>query len=205
MSHPYHHGNLGQALVAAAVDILESDGIAALSLRAVARRAGVSQTAPYRHFADKEALLAAVAAEGFRGLIGRMSESVEGVADPAARVAALGGGYVAFANAHPAQLRLMFGPEIESKPDHPELIEVARVAYAMLSEAVAERLSMEDAGPVDPAIATLAAWSIVHGLATLLVDRQINPKMTGGIAITPEALTDQILALFTSALTSRPD
>ncbi|NQU70812.1 MAG: TetR/AcrR family transcriptional regulator, partial [Rhodospirillales bacterium] len=189
----------------AAVDILEKDGIAALSLRAVARQAGVSQTAPYRHFADKEALLAAVAAEGFRGLIAQMSERVAGLADPTARLAALGMGYVAFASAHPAQLRLMFGPEIRNKPDHPELIEVAREGYAMLSDAMAERLSLADAGPVDPALATLAAWSLVHGLATLLVDRQINSHMTGGTEVDAEALSAGILALFGGALVSRPD
>lgn len=193
MAQPYHHGDLRNALIATAVDILESEGIGGLSLRGVARKAGVSQTAPYRHFADKEALLAAVAVEGFRGLIEKMSERVDGLADPAARVRALGMGYVAFATSHPAQLRLMFGPEITNKPDHPDLIEAAREAYAMLSSAVAERLSLDDAGPADPAIATLAAWSIVHGLATLLVDRQINPIMTGGDEVDAEALSAGIL------------
>ena len=100
---------------------------------------------------------------------------------------------------------MMFGPEITSKPDHPELIEAAREAYAMLSGAVAERLSLQDAGPADPAIATLAAWSIVHGLATFLVDRQINPIMTGGAEVNAEALSAGILDLFGSALASRPD
>jgi AcrR family transcriptional regulator len=205
MSQPYHHGDLRHALIAAAIEILEIDGIGALSLRAVARRAGVSQTAPYRHFRNKEALLAAVAAEGFRGLIRHMSERAEGAADPATRVTAIGVGYVAFATRHPAQLRLMFGPEIQSKPDHPELIGVAREAYAMLSGTIAERLALDDAATVDPVIATLASWSMVHGLALLLVDRQINPNMTGGVEIGTDALSARIIALFGEALTLRPD
>lgn len=99
----------------------------------------------------------------------------------------------------------MFGPEIRNKPDQPDLIEPAREAYAMLSDAVAVRLSKKDAGPVDPAIATLAAWSIVHGLATLLVDRQINPNMTGGAEVDAETLSAGILSLFAGELSSRPD
>src|ERR1700743_2586808 len=105
---PYHHGGLRDALIHAALEILESEGLAALSLRAVARRAGVSAAAPYHHFPDKQALLDAVAERGFDALTAAMTERMDRAGDDAARLDGKGIGAVAFAVANPALFGLMF-------------------------------------------------------------------------------------------------
>ena len=119
----YHHGDLRRALVSSALEILSEHGVAGLSLRAVARRAKVSAMAPYRHFADKEALLAAVAEHGFRQLTIRFSAAATAAPDPRAALDALGVAYVVFACDEPSLFKLMFGPAIEEKPAHPGLNE----------------------------------------------------------------------------------
>jgi len=154
----YHHGELRSAILRAAGDMIEAQGLAALSLREAARRAGVSHNAPYRHFADREALLAALAAEGFAQL-GRALET--GVAPgPKAR----GEAYVRFALAHPQRFRLMFGGLLRLDA-HPAVREAAGLTYAALVRAI-EPL----AGAAGAPTAAAAAWSLVHGLAQLLLD-----------------------------------
>ena len=174
----YHHGNLRCTLIAVAGEILEQEGVANLSLREVARRAGVSQAAPYRHFADKEAVLAALASEGFRILVRDMTKATSGVESSQQRIEALGRGYVSFATKHPCLLRLMFGGEIVDKEAYPELKEASRAAYGLIDDAVARRLAEPDAAGFDAGTATIAAWALVHGLATLLIDRQISCSTT---------------------------
>ena len=168
---PYHHGNLREALVRCASDLLAERGISALSLREVARRIGVSQAAPYRHFPDKVSLLAAVAAEGFRGLSGSMTREADKASTTVERFEALGRGYIRFALDNAAMLRLMFGPEIECKADYPELRDAAGAAFATLAGTTAALADGADGQP--GRTAALAAWSMVHGLSNLLIDGQI--------------------------------
>src|SRR5688572_5804005 len=151
-STAYHHGDLRAALLRAAGELLEKQGIAALSLREAARSAGVSHNAPYRHFPDREALLAALAAEGFRLLADSQ----------AAGGRERGLAYVRFALAHPQRFRLMFGGVLPIG-DYPELREQGRRAYQQLEEA------FKDLGE-DARLAAAAAWSLVHGLANLILD-----------------------------------
>ncbi len=180
---PYHHGSLPQSLVETALEVLHEGGTAALSLRAVARRAGVSPTAPYRHFADKEALLAAVAAHGF-GLLAARLMKADGPADTAeAALVAQGVAYVQFACDDPALFRLMFGRN--GSEAHAALHDAASRAYAVLAQRVA---GMADATTRDDL--TLAAWSLVHGLASLVVDGQL-----GGAASNPADLAARISRL----------
>jgi len=149
----YHHGDLPSALLQAAGQILEKEGVAALSLREVARRAGVSHNAPYRHFPDRDSLLAAVAAQGFSQLgqeLGRHSGADGGVA------------YVRFALAHPQRFRLMFGGQV-AYDRFPELRKQADAAYVGLERSFAQ---LGD----DARFAAAATWSLVHGLAQLLLD-----------------------------------
>ncbi|MEO4047105.1 TetR/AcrR family transcriptional regulator [Pseudomonas sp. CAU 1711] len=161
----YHHGDLRAALLQAAAQLLAEQGEAAISLREVARRAQVSHSAPYRHFADREALLAALATQGFAELLARMCHAGAGL-DADARLAALGACYVRFALERRGLFRLMFAAPLE-RGRHPELQQAAEALHRQLDEAVAELV----AG--DTRIASLSAWSLVHGLAQLLLDGQV--------------------------------
>jgi len=158
----YHHGDLAAALLLAAGNILEKEGVEALRLRAVARRAGVSHNAPYRHFPEREALLAALAAEGFEWL-------GEAQRDAAAEgLRAMGEAYVGFALTHPQRFRLMFGGQI-ALARHPQLREVATKAFAGLAGALSAKVP-EGRNARD---ASIAAWALVHGLAQLLLGARL--------------------------------
>lgn len=161
----YHHGDLRAALLQAAAQLLAEHGEAAISLREVARRAQVSHSAPYRHFADREALLAALATQGFAELLARMRQ-VGADLDAGARLAPLGACYVRFALEQRGLFRLMFAATLE-RARHPELQLAAEALHRQLDEAVAELVEG------DTQIASLSAWSLVHGLAQLLLDGQV--------------------------------
>src|SRR6266404_6293460 len=137
----YHHGDLRRALIAAARAILEEDGLSALSLRATARRASVSQAAPYHHFPDKDALLAALGAEGFDALDRSMRDRMEGLVDPAQRLIASGTAYVAFAVENPALFQIMFGATMRGARAYAERSEAGARAYATLERAVLATLA----------------------------------------------------------------
>lgn len=164
------HGGLRQVLLHAALGILAEHGVPGLTLREVARRAGVSSMAPYRHFAAKDALLAAVAEEGFRRLGQRLADTPH--ADPLADLAAQGAAYVRFACEEPALYRLMFGPFLRCFADHPGLREAMAAARAALTRAVAAALPEADAATREDV--ALACWSLSHGLASLLVDGRLS-------------------------------
>jgi len=166
----YHHGDLEAALLQAASEMLEKEGLASFTLREVARRAGVSHNAPYRHFPQREALLAALAADGFT-LLGRAQR--EAAASGGLR--AMGETYVRFALAHPQRFRLMFGGEV-SIAKHEKLREVATRMFEGLSGALSERVP-EAQGARD---ASIAAWALVHGLAQLLLGERIAPAARRG-------------------------
>jgi len=165
----YHHGDLSVALLRAAGNILEKEGVESLKLRAVARRAGVSHNAPYRHFPEREALLAALAAEGFEWL----SEAQRKAA--AAGLRAMGEAYVHFALAHPQRFRLMFGGQI-SLARHPQLREVATKACEGLAGALSARVP----GGQDARDSSIAAWALVHGLAQLLLGARLSSAALRG-------------------------
>lgn len=174
---PYHHGDLRRALIDAALDLISGEGVRALSLREVARRAGVSHAAPYRHFADKEALLAAVAEEGFRALQAAMLDRMQRAGgDPLQRLQASGIGYVLFAVQHAAHFRVMFGTARSEQPPSATLAEAGSAAFAVLTEALE---AGQQAGVVRPDPVrdlALTAWSLVHGLAMLLVSGQLQDR-----------------------------
>lgn len=159
----YHHGDLVAALIRAAGNILEKEGVEALKLREVARRAGVSHNAPYRHFPEREALLAALAAEGFEWLGAAQRKAAE-----TGGLRGMGEAYVRFAIEHPQRFRLMFGGQI-SIAKHERLREVATKTFEGLSGALSARVP-EAQGAADSSI---AAWALVHGLAQLLLDERI--------------------------------
>lgn len=157
----YHHGDLKPALLAAASEILASQGLAGLSLREVARRAGVSHNAPYRHFPDRDSLLAELAAQGFRRL---------GAAMAGKRGREMGEAYVRFALDNPSLFRLMFSGQLQSGT-YPALRAAGRATYESLVTAFRGQPGVADADK-----AAAAAWSLVHGLAQLLLDGHFPGK-----------------------------
>ena len=183
---PYHHRDLRPALIRSALEILSEAGVAGLSLRAAARRAKVSAMAPYRHFADKEALLAAVAEYGFRQLAARLNAAAAAT-DPRAGLGALGVAYVVFAREEPSLFKLMFGPSIEKKSAHPALDDAGCACFDALRQAV-EAASFFD-GDRDLGDVSLACWSLVHGLASLMVDGRLAEEDAGSVEAVATRLT----------------
>src|SRR5271163_4075395 len=164
----YHHGALRAALIRSAREILESEGYEALTLRAAARRAGVSQAAPYNHFADKAALLASIAALGFQEFAAAMRHEMSAADDPLARLTATGIAYVAFATSNPGLFKLMFGPSFHQASGDADLDVARTAAYEVLRGAVhaVPRPEPRDAGDDD--LDSLRSWALVHGLATMI-------------------------------------
>jgi AcrR family transcriptional regulator len=171
----YHHGDLRRALIDASLELIEQDGMGALTLREVARRLGVSHAAPTYHFADKTALWAALAARGFLELTEAAALAAERVGDdPIERMTAKAVAYVNFAIQHPRQFRLMFGSDLESCDDA-RLLEASDIAFAAITDAVKEVL--DSRGEVDPqrlAVVVTGSWAYVHGLATLWIDGRLG-------------------------------
>ena len=174
----YHHGNLREALVDAALEILATDGVDGVSLRKVALKAEVSATALYTHFRDKRELLAVMAAQGFEGLSMAMLEQSKGIEDTAERLLALARGYVFFAIENASLFQLMFGKQLTNLSEFPVLAEASANSYAMMTNAVAEQMK-DGKGEPRAQIGAAAAWSMMHGLATLINDGKITPESSG--------------------------
>lgn len=173
MKTQYHHGNLKMALVEQAIDLLEREGLASLSLRQVAKQTGVSQAAPYGHFKDKRALLTAVANEGYRQFHQRMEE--EAATNPDQYLLGLGRGYVLYALENPSLFHLMFSGELASLIDVSELDEAIDKCHQLLVVGVAQSSSKLSSNPMDVPL----SWSIVHGLASLLLAKAMSPEDYG--------------------------
>ena len=169
---PYHRVNLQQSLLDSAVALIGEVGPQAFTLREVARRAGVSHNAPYRHFHDKDDLLAAVAAQGFDRLTESMKKAMAKGRDAAERLRLAGRGYVEFALRWPRHTLVMFeGPKpAERRPEHEES---ARRAFQTLLDAIAAAQTEGALPQGDPERLAIAAWSGVHGLAKLAIGGQI--------------------------------
>ena len=186
----YHHGDLKRALTSAALALVGEKGPKGFTLTEAARRAGVSAAAPYRHFADKAELLAAVAEQGFAELHAELSAAAEAASAPNRRVVELGRAYVRWAVTHPDHYRVMFGAEID-KADHPALAVAAERAFNELLDAIAR---CQDAGIVngqDPREVAGPLWSLVHGLATLAIGGELRAV---GIEQDPEAMIAGVVA-----------
>lgn len=182
-TRPYHHRDLRSRLLDVAEELLEEGGVGALSLREVARRADVSHNAPYRHFASKDELLAALAASGFD----KLAASRAAVTEPRDALVESGLAYVRFALAHRALFRLMFSGAAGGESD-------ASVASA----ASASGMMRAAFGDDTPSDALISSWSFVHGLAGLLLDDQVPAELRAGRD--DEALARDILTLTARAL-----
>lgn len=176
----YHHGNLRSDLTATAVQIIEKHGVAALTLQALAERLGVSQAAPYRHFASKEALLAAVAADGFQTLLDAVrAEMAAAGSDPVARYLAIGTGYMRFALSHQAHFRVMYSDR-PAEFNLGTVAEAGRSAFKLLVDAIEACQHAGRATAGDPTWIAVQTWSLVHGQVVLychqLLPRKVGPE-----------------------------
>ncbi len=179
---PYHHGDLRRAIVAAALEILSETQSHDFSLRELARRAGVSHNAPYKHFAEKGDLLAAVSAAGFEALTKRMNVEAAKASQPRAQLFAVLRAYIRYGVENPALYRLMFGGYLSGPDDGRPEIEraAAETARALLAGLIRDG-ALGKAIPDTPrnerkiAGAILACWSLVHGLTQLIADGLVGP------------------------------
>src|ERR1700719_239085 len=181
----YHHGDLRAACVSAALELLEEGGATALSLRAVARRAGVSPAAPYRHYADREALVSAVAAVGYRELAERLAAALPAPSTPE-QLASVAVAYVEFALDQPALFRMMFGEPCDR--DNDERVAATAAVSLYLREIVARCFPQADPEALAPAI-----WALVHGLAFLHLDGKLDAAAPSAVAERVTAAIDGLL------------
>lgn len=168
----YHHGDLRQQARRAALILLRDNGDAAVTLRALAKGLGVTAPALYRHFRDRQSLLADLASHGFRTLRHQLKQVPQD--DPRQALIGIGLAYVAFAETNPNLYRLMFGGRVLKRGDHPDLDQAGKSAFAVLQDttALAQRAGYLKADPL-PTL-TAAAWSLVHGLAQLTIDDHLH-------------------------------
>ena len=203
---PYHHGDLRRVLLDNAQAILAETDSWDFSLREVARRAGVSHNAPYRHFPDKEALLSAIRIAGYEALGERSARAIQGLTAPVDLLAAMGTAYTAFGIANPALYRLMFGRGLataeEPSPALRHAISVARSGLhgVILAGATDGSFAIDpdDVGEVRAGF--IGAWSLVHGLTLLTIDRLIE-RDDGPDTI--QNLSDYVVDLFVAGLRSK--
>ncbi|MDT4742081.1 WHG domain-containing protein [Bradyrhizobium sp. WYCCWR 12699] len=201
---PYHHGALRDALLQAAERVLERDGLAGLTLRAVAREAGVSHAAPTHHFGDLTGLLSELAAVGFRQFNAAMASSSDAASTPLERALARPKAYVAYAQAHPGMYGIMFRTE-RLDYSRPSLHEAAEASFAGLANAIGamrqEQIS-EDALTLNQGAAIARAWSMVHGFTTLLLDGRLKDILER----LPEGTTAERLleAMLTAPIAAKP-
>jgi AcrR family transcriptional regulator len=188
----YHHGDLQRALVQEALRTIQAQGVEGLTLRAVGNALGVSRTALYRHFADKAALLSAVAREGFRALRLELLAAWEQGGGGRRGFEAMGVAYVRFASAHPAHYRVMFGGFVTTHATDPDLMAEASGAFKALVDAL---VTLQQDGLVrrdDPLQLARFIWAIVHGIARLAIDGQLRGSPEDTEALTRFAI-DRVL------------
>jgi AcrR family transcriptional regulator len=186
---PYHHGDLAPALRRAAREILESEGLEALSLRSVARRAGVSHAAPYRHFASREALLADLAVAGFTELKEEIAKAASVPGAVPDRIARVGAAYARFAARQSNLLRLMFSSEFPNRAQIPALVDAT------------DQVAREIAQVVGDDVVGLAVWASVHGLAMLAIDNMIDlGQRQSGMNVLPSRAEILLRSLYSEPL-----
>ncbi|MEM7220739.1 MAG: TetR/AcrR family transcriptional regulator [Pseudomonadota bacterium] len=187
----YHHGDLAGELMQHAVRHIAAEGTESLSLRALARAAGVSQSAPYRHFPSKRCLLAALATEGFGRLERQIGTALAGHDDLEARFLAMGTAYVQFAVANPTHYHLMFGAVLGDFSDYDMLVEAATRCFARVT-ALQEEIVATHRLEADPDQLAGVIWAGVHGTASLLLN-MTRPAVAGAREPVPPMLAVQAL------------
>jgi AcrR family transcriptional regulator len=171
----YHHGDLKNALIAAGADVLSKEGVSALSLRKVAQKAGVSHAAPYAHFADKQALIAAISTEGYKKLYEQIALAADQYrSEPLRRFVEASWAYVQFALDEPDQFKVTLSGMIEKEQDYPAFVETAKQTFGLVVEVVEQ---CQQAGILRQGASDLTAvsvWALIHGFVTLFMEHQIS-------------------------------
>jgi AcrR family transcriptional regulator len=180
----YHHGDLPLQAQHLALDTLRAQGDAAISLRALAKQLGVSAPALYRHFSDRDTLLAELAIGGFEALRDRLRAVDQKI--PRKALIEIGLVYVAFAQDEPNLYRLMFGGRVLAKGSHPRLDAAGKRTFQVLENTVARARQLGYLKPLPVSLITAAAWSLVHGLSQLTIDGHLpgakaEPMLTEGV------------------------
>lgn len=170
----YHHGDLKNALIKAGVEILAKDGVSGLSLRKVALKAGVSHAAPYAHFADKQALIAAISTEGFRQLYEMMSGVAEKYkSQPEKQLVEAAWAYVQFAIEDRDRFKVMFSGVLEKEKEYPDFVAESQRNFQLVKSIVEANQASGKLRGGDSALAALSAWGIIHGFVMLLLEGQL--------------------------------
>lgn len=189
--------DLRRQVLDASLDLIAHEGLSALSMREVARRAGVSHQAPYHHFGDREGILVAIAHEGFEGLTADMRAAIAKQRNPIDKLQAIGVAYVTFALRAPSHFKVMFRAELVPLERHAEARECAESCFGLVV-AVADEVSRFRTGRSDPAL-PFAAWSLAHGLATLLLEGKIGEEFGKGAKARAAAI-EAVLRAFTKLM-----
>ena len=200
-ARPYHHGDLHRELLCAARDLLEESNIASLSLRAVAKKVGVSHTAPYRHFKDKECLLADIAIEGFQELAEQLTGAVEMYpGEPGAQLQEAGHRYVQLALDNPQCVQLMFGGILPCDDTHPELRDSGDKAFSALKMIIEEGQAQGVFKKADAELMALTAWSSIHGLSLLFISGSVDDTVSRPVEV--HSLTSAVTSMLLNGLKS---
>jgi AcrR family transcriptional regulator len=184
----YHHGGLREALIQAAVRTIDRDGVDALTLRAVGSALGVSRTALYRHFSDKDSLLSAVAAEGFRTLRDALVRAWAQAGRGLPGLRAMGLAYVRFGIAYPSHYRVMFGGYLNKAAKGSDLETAGSAAFRALVDALVELQAGRVIQADEPLLQARYVWATVHGVTMLAVAGTLGPEAAGGEALAHFAL-----------------
>ena len=184
----YHHGDLQRALLDEALRTIHAEGVEQLTLRTVGEKLGVSRTALYRHFSNKQALLAAVGREGFRMLRLALTSAWEARGRGPKGFEAMGFAYVRFAVAYPSHYRVMFGGFVESCARDAEFVQEAQAAFQVLVDSMIEQQAEKTVRRDDPLLLARFIWSVVHGIAMLVIDGQLRGADDRGHALEQYAM-----------------
>jgi AcrR family transcriptional regulator len=171
----YHHGDLKNALIQAGIEILSKEGVNAMSLRKVARRAGVSHAAPYAHFADKQALVAAISTEGYRKLYDKVYNAAQNHrGDPLRQLVEGAWAYVEFALNDSEHFRITLSGVVEKEKEYPAYVEISQKGFRLVVQLVeaCQKAGVLNEGPPD--LMAASVWGLVHGFVSLILENQIS-------------------------------
>jgi AcrR family transcriptional regulator len=170
----YHHGDLKNALIQAGLEVLAKEGAGGLSLRSVAHKVGVSHAAPYAHFADKQALIAAISTAGYERLYEVIrAAAAEHEQEPARQLVEAAWGYVKFALDDPEHFKVTLSGVVEKEKDYPAFVEVSQKSFALVVDIVRACQARGVLPSGSPELVAVGVWSLMHGLVSLLLENQI--------------------------------